>query len=191
MIKNISNSHPNVFIENKQIKQVYECKTYGVKIDQHFTSKGNTDEICKKVAVGISDIRWIKPFVHQDTPIKIYNAIVRPYFDYCALKYGMYLVKLNQNDCKNCKIEQLVLIILNVNNDVEPTIALRALGWEPLQTERKKKPKQKLCTSYQTKWVQNHSQIYFRIRVRKQIITFVTFLVVFAYQNHAQIIWRI
>ena len=27
MIKNISNSHPNVFIENKQIKQVYECNT--------------------------------------------------------------------------------------------------------------------------------------------------------------------
>ena len=35
MINNISNSHPNVFIENKQIKQVYECKTLGVKIDQH------------------------------------------------------------------------------------------------------------------------------------------------------------
>ena len=57
MIKNISNSHPNVFIENKQIKQVYECKTLGVKIDQHFSSKDNTDEICKKIAVGISDIR--------------------------------------------------------------------------------------------------------------------------------------
>ena len=37
MIKNISNSHPNVFIENKQIKQVYECKTLGVKIDQHLS----------------------------------------------------------------------------------------------------------------------------------------------------------
>ena len=52
MIKNISNSHPNVFIENKQIKQVYECKTLGVKIDQHLPWKGNTDEICKKVTAG-------------------------------------------------------------------------------------------------------------------------------------------
>ena len=51
-----------------------------------------------------------------------------------ALKYGMYLVKLNQNDCK---VEQ-ARIILNVINDVEHTIALRALGWEPLQMERKK-----------------------------------------------------
>ena len=27
---------------------------------------------------------------------------------------------------------------MNVNNDVEHTIALRTLGWEPFQTERKK-----------------------------------------------------
>ena len=38
-------------------------------------------------------------------------------------------------------------IIMNASNDVEHTIALRTLGWEPLQMERKK-PKQKLCTSY-------------------------------------------
>ena len=136
MIKNISNSHPNVFIENKQIKQVYECKTPGVKIDQHFTSKGNTDEICKKVAVGIFDIRWIKPFVDQDTPIKIYSTIVRPYFDYCSKVWDVFgeaqwkrLQKLQNRAAR---------IILNVNDDVEPTIALRALGWEPLQMERKK-----------------------------------------------------
>ena len=29
-------------------------------------------------------------------------------------------------------------VILNLNNDVHHTIALHALGWEPLQTERKK-----------------------------------------------------
>ena len=71
MIKSISNSHPNVFIENKQIKQVYECKTLGVQIDQHLSWKVNTDEICKKVTTGISAIRRIKPFDDQDTLILI------------------------------------------------------------------------------------------------------------------------
>jgi hypothetical protein len=33
----ISNSHPNVVIENKKIKQVYECKTLGVTVDQHLS----------------------------------------------------------------------------------------------------------------------------------------------------------
>ena len=31
-----------------------------------------------------------------------------------------------------------VRITLNISNDVDYTIALRTLGWEPLQTERKK-----------------------------------------------------
>ena len=49
----------------------------------------------------------------------------------------MYLVKLNQNDCKKLQ-NRAARIILNVSNDVEHNIALRALGWEPLQMERKK-----------------------------------------------------
>ena len=100
MIKNISDSCTNVYIENIQIKQVHECKTLGVTIDQHLSWKSNTENICKKVTAGISAIRRIKPFVDQDTLILIYNTTVRPYFDYTAVKYGMYLVKLNQNDCK-------------------------------------------------------------------------------------------
>ena len=136
MTKNISNPHPNVFIENKQIKQVYECKTLGVKIDQHLSWKGNTDEIRKKVSAGISTIRRIKPFVDQETLILIYNAIVRPYFDYCCEVWDVF------SEAQPKRLQKLqnraARIISNVNNDVEHTIALRTLGWEPLQTERKK-----------------------------------------------------
>ena len=136
MTKNISNPHPNVFIENKQIKQVYECKTLGVKIDQHLSWKGNTDEIRKKVSAGISAIRRIKPFVDQETLILIYNAIVRPYFDCCCELWDVF------SEAQSKRLQKLqnraARIILNVNNDVEHTIALRTLGWEPLRTERKK-----------------------------------------------------
>ena len=136
MMKNISNSHPNVFIENKQIKQVYECKTLRVKIDQHLSWKGNTDEICKKVTAGISAIRRIRPFVAQDTLILIYNAIVPPYFDYCSEVWDVF------GAAQSKRLQKLqnraARIILNVSNDVEHNIALHALGWEPLQMERKK-----------------------------------------------------
>jgi hypothetical protein len=33
VIKSISNLQPNMVIENKQIKQVHECKTVGVTVD--------------------------------------------------------------------------------------------------------------------------------------------------------------
>ena len=37
MIKKISDPQPNVFINNKQIKRVYECKTLGLTIDQYLS----------------------------------------------------------------------------------------------------------------------------------------------------------
>ena len=136
MIKNTSVSHPNVLIENKQIKQVNECKTLGVTIDKHLSWKSNTEKNCKKVTAGISAIRRIKPFVDQDTLVLIYNAIVRPYFDYCCEVWDVF------GETQSKRLQKLqnraARIILNLSNDVHHTIALHALGWEPLQTERKK-----------------------------------------------------
>ena len=76
--------HPNIFIENQQIKQVYECKTLGIVVDQHLSWNSNTKNICKKISAAISALRRVKPFVDKDTLISIYNAIVRPHFDYCC-----------------------------------------------------------------------------------------------------------
>jgi hypothetical protein len=53
MIKKISDSHPTIFIENKQ---VYESKTLGVTVDQHLSWKSDTENSCKKITAGISII---------------------------------------------------------------------------------------------------------------------------------------
>jgi hypothetical protein len=146
MIKNISDSCRNVYIKNIQIKQVHECKTLGVTIDQHLSWKSNTENICKKVTAGISAIRRIKPFVDQDTLILIYNTIVRPYFDdYCCEVWDVFGV--NQSKRLQKLQNSAAKIILNISNDVDYTFALRTLGWEPLQTERKKL-KQESCIRY-------------------------------------------
>jgi hypothetical protein len=132
----ISNSHPNVVIENKQIKQVYECKTLGVTVDQHLSWKSNTENICKKITAGISAIRRVKPFVDKETLISIYNAIVRPYFDYCCEVWDVF------GETQSNRLQKLqnraARIILNMSNDVNHSIALCELGWEPLKTLRKK-----------------------------------------------------
>ena len=136
MIKKNSDSRLNVFIENKQIKQVSECKTLGVIVDRHLSWKSNSENICKKITAGISAIRRVKPFVDKDTLISIYNAIVRPYFDYCCEVWHVF------GESQSKRLQKLqnraARIILNMSNDVNHSIALRALGWEPLKTERKK-----------------------------------------------------
>ena len=90
MLNKISDSKPNIKIDNKEIKQVYECKTLGITVDQHLSWKSNTDIICKKITAGISAIRRIKPFVEKETLISIYNAIVRPYFNYCCEVWDVF-----------------------------------------------------------------------------------------------------
>ena len=136
MIKKISDPQPNVFINNKQIKRVYKCKTLGLTIDQYLSWKSNTEIICKKICAGISAIRRIKPFVDKQTPISIYNAIVRPYFDYCCEVWDVF------GETQSKRLQKLqnraARIILDASNDVNHTIALHTLGWEPLSMERKK-----------------------------------------------------
>ena len=68
MIKKISYPQPNVFINNKQIKRVYECKTLGLTIDQYLILK----LFAKKICAGISAIRRIKPFVDRQTNTYFY-----------------------------------------------------------------------------------------------------------------------
>ena len=183
MIKKNSDSRLNVFIENKQIKQVSECKTLGVIVDQHLSWKSNSENICKKITAGISAIRRVKPLVDKDTLISIYNAIVRPYFDYCCEVWDVF------GESQSKRLQKLqnraARIILNMSNDVNHSIALRALGWEPLKTERKKakaKMMYKVLVKY-IKWVLNHSLIFFHTNVRKQTTTFGTFQAVLVYQN--------
>ena len=72
----IKNFHPNITIENKQIKQVYECKTLGIIVfilEKYLSWKSNTENICKKITSGISALRRVKPFVNKDTLISIYS----------------------------------------------------------------------------------------------------------------------
>ena len=64
-------SNPNIL---KQIKQVNECKTLGILIDQNLSWNNHTNNICKRVTAGISALRRVKPFVDKETLILIYRV---------------------------------------------------------------------------------------------------------------------
>jgi hypothetical protein len=78
--------------------------------------ENNSENICKKITAGISAIRRVKPFVDKDTLISIYNAIVRPYFDYCCEVWDA----LGESQSKRLQKRQnrAAGIILNMSNDV-------------------------------------------------------------------------
>ena len=136
MVKNISNFQPNVVIENKRIKQVHECKTLGVTVDQHLSWKSNTDIICGKITSGISALRRLKDFVDRQILLSVYNAIIRPYFDYCCEVWDVF------SETQSKRLQKLqnraARIIMNMSNDTDHSVALKALGWKTLKVERKK-----------------------------------------------------
>ncbi len=97
-----------------------------------------TKNICKKITSGISALRRIKPFVDKDTLISIYNAIVRPHFDYCCEVWNV-LGETQSNKLQKLQ-NRAARIIMNMSNDIDYiiAIALHALDWEPLKLMRKK-----------------------------------------------------
>ena len=89
ILKKISYSHPNVHIQNKQVKQVYECVTLGVTIDQHLSWKSNTESICKKICFGISAIIESNLMLARKH-LFLYITHLCALTSIIAVKYGMF-----------------------------------------------------------------------------------------------------
>jgi hypothetical protein len=109
----IKNFHPNIIIENKQIKQVYECKTLGIIVDQRLSWKSNTENVCKKITSGISALRRVKPFVNKDTLISIYKSksIYRVKSESESVPSPSQTPESRKNKTKVKKIHSLGLIV--------------------------------------------------------------------------------
>ena len=103
-------------------------------IDEHLTWNNNTSNICKKVTAGISALGRLKADKH--TLLSVFNALIYPYCKYCCEVWDVFgetqskpLQKLHNRAAR---------IITNLSNDVDHTIALNKLGWEPLKADRRK-----------------------------------------------------
>ena len=93
-----------------------------------------------------------------------------------AVKYGMCLEKRNSKNYKTA-----ARIIMNMSNDIDHSVALQALGWKPLKTERKKskaKIMYKLLNKMGPKSLTN------LFTYKSEVTNFGTFQVVFVYHNH-------
>jgi hypothetical protein len=60
----------------------------GIIIDEQLLWKNQIEAISGKVSKGIGMLRQLKNCVPKTTLIKVYNALVLPYFDYCSLVWS-------------------------------------------------------------------------------------------------------
>ena len=96
----------------------------------HLSWKSNTENICRKITSGISALRRLRDFVDRQTLLSVYNAIVRPYFDYCCEVWDVF------GETQSKRLQKLqnraARIIMNMSNDTDHSVALQALGWKTL-----------------------------------------------------------
>ena len=112
------------------------CKSLGVIIDEHLTWNNNTNNICKTVTARISALRRLKECADKHTLLSVFNALIYPYFKYCCEVWDLF------GETQSKRLQKLhnraARIITNLSNDVDHTIALHELGWEPLKADRRK-----------------------------------------------------
>ena len=101
-------SKPSVNIGHDSIKQVQHSTVLGVEIDENLSWKKHIENVVKKVTSGIGAMRRIRDFVDRETLSSIYNALIRPHFDYCSEVWDTLGVgalqqtsKTAEQSCKN------------------------------------------------------------------------------------------
>ena len=86
-LSNIETDPKTELVESK-IRRVKYSKTLGIIIDGQLLWKKQVETTVSKVSKGIGMLRRIKSCVSIRTLIKVYNAIILPYFDYCSLVWS-------------------------------------------------------------------------------------------------------
>lgn len=88
----------------------------------------------KEISAGIAILRRVSHFVQLDTKVKMYNALVMPYLNYCGAVWG------NINKGLANKLQKLqyraARILTFSNYDIRSSVLLDELGWERLEYVR-------------------------------------------------------
>ena len=129
-------TQPDLKINHEKIKQVYKATVLGVELDDKLSWNKHIDKVANKVTSGIGAIRKIRDFVNRDTLISIYNALINPHFDYCSEVLDTLGVGLS-NRLQKLQ-NRAARVIMNFSNDISGPEAIKALGWENLETRRAK-----------------------------------------------------
>ena len=122
-------------IDNVPIKQVSTTKSLGILIDDNMIWHTHIDKLSKKIASGIGAIKRIKPFVSPEILHYIYNALVRPHFDYCSIFLGNCGKALSKQ-LRKLQNGAARILTSSSYHDADAGYSLQQLGWKDLIAQR-------------------------------------------------------
>ena len=136
-LANLDSDRANsIHIGGTPLNGVTSTKSLGVTIDHRLVWEEHVDKLSKRVSSALSALRQAGQYVPQETLITIYNALIKPIFDYCDAVLG------NLNCTLKARFQKLqnraARIIIRKGYD-ELSLKLRKqLGWDDLETRMHK-----------------------------------------------------
>ena len=109
---------PRPSINGSPIEHVTTANSLGVLIHDKLTWRSHIDNLIKKISSGIGVIKRIRHLVPYGTLYSIYQAIVRPHFNYYNIVWGNYEIPLQYKLQKLQNIAAHVLTYSNYGADV-------------------------------------------------------------------------
>ena len=97
---------PALSIDSDSINRFSSTKTLGVIVDECITWRDHIDQVAKKASKGIGFMRRSKDLLNTNTLKAVYDALILPHFDYCALVWEI-VQKLYKPNYRNFKTKQL------------------------------------------------------------------------------------
>ena len=75
-------------VHNQPLTRVHSTKSLGVLIDQRLEGEEQIDSLCNCISSALGALKQARKYVPQNTLITIYNALIKPLFDYCDIVWG-------------------------------------------------------------------------------------------------------
>ena len=80
-----ANINVNISIDNNQLDQVKTTKFLGILIDDNLNWRSHTTHVCNIISKYNGIIRKVKQFLPSESLSTLYNTLVYPYINYCAI----------------------------------------------------------------------------------------------------------
>ena len=117
------------------VKKVKNTKVFGVQLDENLNWEKHIDYISSKISSGIRAIKRLREFVDQSTLVKVYNALIQPYFDYCSEVWDSFNKGLSDR-LQKLQNRAAKMIMGLKSEHGQSAIALKSLGWKTLEERR-------------------------------------------------------
>lgn len=121
------NLNYNISLSGYNLEVVNEIKYLGIIIDNELNFKNHVNYLCKKISKKVNFFYRIRNQVSVMSAIKIYNTMIKPYFEYCST-----IIAFSTNETLD-RLQKLqnrsMRIILKCNRYTSVDFMLNSLKW--------------------------------------------------------------